>query len=105
MIIDPKYSIGIAEMDTQHARWIQLIEKFRSVGFEQLTVNSNDAIMVKAIIGLSHDFGLDVIAEGVETVAQRTLITQQGCTASQGYLFSKPVPQEQFEALLEPMPR
>jgi hemerythrin len=30
--IDPKYSIGIPEMDAQHARWIQLIEKFRSVG-------------------------------------------------------------------------
>jgi hemerythrin len=30
--IDPKYSIGIDEMDAQHARWIQLIEKFRSAG-------------------------------------------------------------------------
>ena len=32
MVIDPKYSIGIDEMDAQHARWIQLIEEFRSVG-------------------------------------------------------------------------
>jgi len=32
MTIDPKYSIGIDEMDAQHARWIQLIEEFRSVG-------------------------------------------------------------------------
>ena len=35
-IIDPKYSIGIVEMDAQHARWIQLIEEFRSVGSEHL---------------------------------------------------------------------
>ena len=34
--IDPKYSIGIPEMDAQHARWIKLIEEFRSVGAEQL---------------------------------------------------------------------
>ena len=101
MIIDPKYSIGIAEMDTQHARWIQLIEKFRSVGFEQLTVNSNDAIMVKAIIGLSHDFGLDVIAEGVETPAQRDFLAAQGCHAYQGYLFSKPLPLAAFEAFAQ----
>lgn len=40
MLIDPKYSLGIAEMDTQHARWIHLIEKFRSVGFEQLMEKS-----------------------------------------------------------------
>ena len=34
--IDPKYSIGIPEMDAQHARWIDLIEKFRSVGSAHL---------------------------------------------------------------------
>jgi hemerythrin-like metal-binding protein len=34
--IDPKYSIGIDEMDAQHARWIQLIEEFRSVGSDHL---------------------------------------------------------------------
>ena len=36
MTIDPKYSIGIDEMDAQHARWIELIEEFRSVGSEHL---------------------------------------------------------------------
>ena len=35
-LIDPKYSIGIPEMDVQHARWIKLIEEFRSVGSEQM---------------------------------------------------------------------
>ncbi len=34
--IDPKYSIGIDEMDAQHARWIELVENFRSVGSEHL---------------------------------------------------------------------
>jgi len=35
-IIDPKYSVGIDAMDAQHARWIELIEKFRSAGAEHL---------------------------------------------------------------------
>jgi hemerythrin len=40
MTIDPKYSIGIPEMDVQHARWIQLIEEFRSVGSGHLLEQS-----------------------------------------------------------------
>ncbi len=40
MVIDPKYSIGIDAMDAQHARWIQLIEKFRSVGSGHLLEQS-----------------------------------------------------------------
>jgi EAL domain-containing protein (putative c-di-GMP-specific phosphodiesterase class I) len=44
--------------------------------------------------------GLEVIAEGVETVAQRNFLLSQGCKLFQGYLFSRPVPLEQFEQLL-----
>jgi EAL domain-containing protein (putative c-di-GMP-specific phosphodiesterase class I) len=42
-----------------------------------------------------------VIAEGVETEAQREFLELRGCTHYQGYLFSKPVPIKQFEALLK----
>lgn len=42
-----------------------------------------------------------LIAEGVETEAQRELLFDEGCRHFQGYLFSKPVPVEQFEALLK----
>ncbi len=62
--------------------------------------NTNDVVMVKTIIDMARNFGLNVIAEGVETEAQLALLKANGCIAYQGYLFSKPVPIEEFEALL-----
>jgi EAL domain-containing protein (putative c-di-GMP-specific phosphodiesterase class I) len=43
---------------------------------------------------------LDIVAEGVETLAQREFLRQQACTQMQGYQFSKPLPAAQFAALL-----
>jgi diguanylate cyclase (GGDEF)-like protein/PAS domain S-box-containing protein len=60
----------------------------------------NDAAIVRTIIALGHSLGLDVIAEGVETEAQRNFLAVNGCFNYQGYLFSKPVPVGDFEALL-----
>jgi diguanylate cyclase (GGDEF)-like protein/PAS domain S-box-containing protein len=65
-----------------------------------ITTDASDAIMVKTIIHLAQNFGLNVIAEGVETEAQFAFLRENGCMAFQGYLFSKPVSIEQFEALL-----
>jgi len=66
-----------------------------------ITIDPNDAVMVKTIIDMAQNFNLNVIAEGVETEAQLTFLKQNGCLAYQGYLFSKPVPIEEFESLLE----
>jgi EAL domain-containing protein (putative c-di-GMP-specific phosphodiesterase class I) len=49
---------------------------------------------------MARSLGMGVIAEGVETETQRTFLEQHDCPLYQGYLFSKPVPIEQFEALL-----
>ena len=62
--------------------------------------DQNDAVMVKTIIDMAKNFGLNVIAEGVETQGQLEFLEQNGCLAYQGYLFSKPVPLDAFEALL-----
>jgi EAL domain-containing protein (putative c-di-GMP-specific phosphodiesterase class I) len=64
-------------------------------------VKSADAIIVQTIIGMAHNLGIEVIAEGVETEAQRIFLEQYGCHACQGYLFSKPVPIEEFVRLVE----
>ena len=63
----------------------------------------NDAVMIQTIIQMAKNFDLNVIAEGVETEEQFELLKKQGCMAFQGYLFSKPVPIDQFEQLLLPV--
>ena len=66
-----------------------------------MTSDQNDQVMVQTIIDMAKNFHLNVIAEGVETEAQESLLKHMGCLAFQGYFFSKPVPIEQFEALLK----
>ena len=65
-----------------------------------ITTDPNDAVMVKTIIDLATNFRLHVIAEGVETESQLSFLKRHGCMAYQGFLFSRPVPIEAFEALL-----
>ena len=60
----------------------------------------NDAVIVQTIIGMAKNLRLDVLAEGVETEEQLEFLSQHGCFAFQGYLFSPPVPIADFERLL-----
>ncbi|ADE11697.1 putative bifunctional diguanylate cyclase/phosphodiesterase [Sideroxydans lithotrophicus] len=62
--------------------------------------DSNDAAIVQTIIAMSEVLGLNVIAEGVETEAQREFLDLRGCHAFQGYLFGRPAPLAEFEAIL-----
>lgn len=58
--------------------------------------NSNAAAIVRTILALAANLELSVVAEGVETEAQRACLLQAGCQAFQGYLFSKPQPEQQL---------
>ncbi len=60
----------------------------------------DDQALCEAIIVMAHKLGLKVIAEGVETEQQRDLLSRYGCDYAQGWLYSKAVPPEQFEALV-----
>ncbi|MES2106580.1 MAG: EAL domain-containing protein [Pseudomonadota bacterium] len=66
-----------------------------------LSDDENDATIVRAIISLGVNLGLNVIAEGVETEAQRSFLIEHNCSAFQGYLFSKPLPLEAFQEMLQ----
>ncbi|MDH5613173.1 MAG: EAL domain-containing protein [Gammaproteobacteria bacterium] len=66
-----------------------------------LVTDPNDMALSEAIIVMAHKLDLKVIAEGVETEAQCKLLTEAGCDFAQGYLFSRPVPAEEFEQLLK----
>jgi EAL domain-containing protein (putative c-di-GMP-specific phosphodiesterase class I) len=60
-----------------------------------------DAVaIVRAVVGLSEALGASTIAEGVETSGQAELLRAYGCAEGQGYLFSRPVPGEMFDALV-----
>jgi diguanylate cyclase (GGDEF)-like protein/PAS domain S-box-containing protein len=65
-----------------------------------LATDANDKVIVRTIITMAHSLDIDVIAEGVETVEQRQYLLDKGCMHYQGYLFSKPVPIDEFELLL-----
>ena len=65
-----------------------------------LASDSNDKVLCEAIIAMAHKLGIKVIAEGIETAEQFELLLAAGCDYGQGYLFSKPVCAEAFEALL-----
>ncbi|TDR85531.1 putative bifunctional diguanylate cyclase/phosphodiesterase [Enterovirga rhinocerotis] len=64
-------------------------------------VNSEDAAIVKAILYLGDSFGMDVIAEGVETEAQLDFLKTNGCPEAQGYLFGRPMPAHAFRRFLQ----
>ena len=64
-----------------------------------LTPDSDDMALCKAIIAMAHTLGMKVIAEGVETAEQRDLLTAAGCDYGQGFLFSRPLPARDFPTL------
>ncbi len=59
---------------------------------EELTLDGQDAAIVQSIIHLAHQLDLEVVAEGVETVSQASLLYQQGCDLLQGFFYAKPAP-------------
>ncbi len=62
--------------------------------------DTSDMAIVRTLVSLGESLGLTVIAEGVETEEQRDWLHDNGCHSYQGYLFGKPVPVDQFEALV-----
>jgi len=65
-----------------------------------VATNPGDAVIANAIIALANSMGMSVIAEGVETEEHRNFLGSHGCQVYQGYLFSAPLPIEEFQQFL-----
>ncbi|MFC7515429.1 EAL domain-containing protein [Herbaspirillum sp. GCM10030257] len=65
-----------------------------------VAIDAGDRAIVRSIIAMAHELGLKVIAEGIETDAQKFLLMEAGCDYGQGFLFSKAIPPEEFEKVL-----
>ncbi|MEP6972016.1 MAG: GGDEF domain-containing phosphodiesterase, partial [Betaproteobacteria bacterium] len=65
----------------------------------ELVPGGTELALCKAIIVMAHELGMQVIAEGVETPAQRDLLLGAGCDFGQGYLFARPMPADAFDAV------
>ncbi|MEZ0381586.1 putative bifunctional diguanylate cyclase/phosphodiesterase [Mycobacterium sp. pW045] len=74
--------------------------KIDTVFVRELGVNAGDLAIVRAIIALAEAFGLQVVAEGVETSAAALTLMRHGCHRAQGFLFSRPVPGAAAESML-----
>ena len=67
----------------------------------KITDDAGDAAIVRSLIAMAHNLGLEVIAEGVETSAQVQFLLNERCEEAQGYFYAKPLPAADFEAYLK----
>ena len=101
------YEISLDDFGTGYSS-LSYLKKFHidNIKIDQsfvrnLAPNSDDMVLCEAMIAMAHKLGLKVIAEGVETIEQRDLLTAAGCDYGQGYLFSRPLPVDDFIILLD----
>ena len=62
--------------------------------------NPQSAAIVRAVVGLGHGLEMSIVAEGVETEEQLSFLADEGCDAVQGYYIGKPLPIDQYDALV-----
>jgi EAL domain-containing protein (putative c-di-GMP-specific phosphodiesterase class I) len=98
------YSIVIDDFGTGYSNLAYLYNyPIDGIKIDRMFINdiSNGGAIVKLILSLADALGATVVAEGVETIEQRDWLTENGCDRFQGYLYSKPVPEDRFLGFLE----
>ena len=97
------FGTGFSSLSYLHRLKIDAVKLDRSF-VQTIDIDRGARHLVRAVIDVARGLGLDVIAEGVETEAQRTELVAVGCPVMQGYLFAHPWPPEAIEELLRPEP-
>jgi diguanylate cyclase (GGDEF)-like protein/PAS domain S-box-containing protein len=94
------FGTGYSSLSSLHSFPISTL-KIDASFVSRMNGNNENTEIVRTIISLSENLGIDVIAEGVETLEQVTKLRTFGCERGQGYFFSRPVTVEQAEKLLK----
>ena len=90
------FGTGYSSLEYLHKLPLNQLKIDRSF-VKAATENPRSATLVRNIVRLARDLDISVVAEGVETAEQFALVLGAGCTVFQGYLFSRPVPLDEFE--------
>ncbi|WP_053082006.1 bifunctional diguanylate cyclase/phosphodiesterase [Methylobacterium aquaticum] len=93
------FGTGYSSLATLQAFPFDAIKIDRSF-VSQLEQRPSAAVIVRAMLGLGRSLGIGVVAEGVETEAQRRFLVEEGCEEMQGYLFGRPQPVERLASLM-----
>jgi diguanylate cyclase (GGDEF)-like protein/PAS domain S-box-containing protein len=72
--------------------------------FVRTTTKGTRPVILRSIIALAHDLGMDVVAEGAETDSDAVELSQLGCEYAQGFVFGEPMPADRARAMLQPSP-
>lgn len=94
------FGAGYSSLKHLQSLPLSMVKIDRSLIFD-LYFNLDHQIAVKSMISLLHGLGFEVVAEGVETSKESSLLTNLGCDYAQGYLFSRPLPALEFQELLK----
>jgi EAL domain-containing protein (putative c-di-GMP-specific phosphodiesterase class I) len=92
------FGTGYSSLEALHRLPIEALKIDRS--FIANLQDDKSTELVRTIVQLGRNFGVDVIAEGIETPAQRQILSELGCPLGQGYWFSRPVPATRLGEML-----
>ncbi|MDJ0727772.1 MAG: EAL domain-containing protein [Prochloraceae cyanobacterium] len=96
------FGTGYSSLNSLHHLPVDVLKIDRSF-IEELTTNHDKLELIKTILNLAGNLKMEVIAEGIETPAQRTQLQQLNCQYGQGYLFSQPIDSQDAEVLISTM--
>lgn len=100
------FSIALDDFGTQYSSLSYLAKlpfthlKIDKSYIDRITTHEKERVIVEQVIQLAHSLGLSTVAEGIENEEQRLIASKMGCYYAQGYLFSKPLTENEFLEIL-----